>query len=94
MPATNAVSERSFSALKRVKNYLRSSTEDNRLSHRLLLHVHKESTDALDLSKVANEFIERKEGRQAVWKVVWNEEKFQPDSTASLIDFSCTSDVM
>ena len=30
MPATNAVSERSFSALRRVKNYLRSSMTQER----------------------------------------------------------------
>ena len=41
MPATNAVSERSFSALKRVKTYLRSNTGEVRLNHLMLLHVHK-----------------------------------------------------
>ena len=33
MPATNAVSERSFSALKQVKMYLCSTTRDSRLNH-------------------------------------------------------------
>ena len=32
MPATNAVSERSFSALMRVKTYLRSTTGEGRLN--------------------------------------------------------------
>ena len=36
MPATNAVSERSFSALKRVKTYLRSTTGEGRLNHLML----------------------------------------------------------
>ena len=44
MPATNATSERSFSALKRVKTYM-------------LLHVHKELTDKLDLIACANDFV-------------------------------------
>ena len=44
MPATNAISERSFSALKRVKTYLRSTTTDSRMNHLMVLHVHKEST--------------------------------------------------
>ena len=39
MPATNAVSERSFSALKRVKTYLRSTTGEGRLNHLMLLHA-------------------------------------------------------
>ena len=47
MPATNASSERSFSALKRVKTYLRSSTTDHRLNHLLILHVHQEKVGIL-----------------------------------------------
>ena len=49
MPATNATSERSFSALKRVKIFLRSSMKQARLNHLMLLHVHKDLTDSLDL---------------------------------------------
>ena len=55
MPATNAVSERSFSALKRVKTYLRSTTGDSRLNHLMMVHVHKDRTDALTLVDVAND---------------------------------------
>ena len=57
MPATNALSERSFSALKRVKTSLRSTTTDSRLNNILTLHVHKEELDSLNISKVADEFI-------------------------------------
>jgi len=56
MPATNAVSERSFSALKRVKTYLRATTTNKRLNHLMLLHIHKEKTDSLNLVDVANLF--------------------------------------
>ena len=51
MPATNAVSERSFSALKRVKTYLRSTTGEGRLNHLMLLHV------GIDMVEVANLFV-------------------------------------
>ena len=47
MAVTNAVSERSFSDLKRVKTYLRSTTGDSRLNHLMMLHVHKDRTNAL-----------------------------------------------
>ena len=58
MPATNAVSERSFSALKRVKTYLRSTTGEGRLNHlMLLLHVHKELADGIDMVEVTNLFV-------------------------------------
>ena len=49
MLATNAVSERWFSALKRVKTYLLSTTGGSRLNHLMMLHVHKDRTDALTL---------------------------------------------
>ena len=60
MPATNAVSERSFSALKRVKTYLRSSTGDSRLNDLMMLHALKDRTDALTLVGVANDFVGEK----------------------------------
>ena len=57
MPATNAQSERSFSAMRRVKMYLRTTMSQQRLNHLMLLHVHKSQTDALNLKDVANDFI-------------------------------------
>ena len=59
MPATNAQSERSFSAVRRVKMYLRATMSQQRLNHLMLLHVHKGQTDALNLVdvNVANDFI-------------------------------------
>ena len=60
MAASNAVSERSFSALKRVKAYLGSTTGDSRLNHLMMLHVHKDRTDALTLVDVANDFVGEK----------------------------------
>lgn len=57
MPATNASSERSFSALRRVKSYLRSTMTQERLNHLMLIHVHKEKADSLHLKEVINEFV-------------------------------------
>ena len=54
MPASNASSERSFSALRRVKTYLRTTMNQECLNY---LNIHKERTDALDLKLVLNEFI-------------------------------------
>ena len=63
MPATNAESERSFSAMRRVKNDLRSCMSEDRLNHLMLLHVHKHRTDALHIVKVANRFTAAAFGR-------------------------------
>ncbi|XP_066914540.1 zinc finger MYM-type protein 1-like [Clytia hemisphaerica] len=67
MPATNAISERSFSALKRVKTYLRGTMSDNRLNHLMTLHVHKDKTDELNLINVGNIFINTKDERKNIF---------------------------
>ena len=53
MPSTNATSKRLFSALRRVKTYLCSTTCQERLNNLLVLHVHKDRTDSLDMLQVA-----------------------------------------
>lgn len=65
--ATNATSERSFSALRRVKTYLRSSMTQARLNHLLILHVHKDACDKLDLLNVANDFVKGSEHRRQLF---------------------------
>ena len=67
MPATNAISERSFSALTRLKTWLRSTMHQNRLNWCMLLHVHCEDTDKLDLTALANEFIGRNASRYSIF---------------------------
>ena len=66
MPATNAESERSFSAV-RIKSYLRSTMSQQRLNHLMVLHVHSDHTDKLNLVDVANEFIADNEHRRHVF---------------------------
>ena len=58
MPATNATSERSFSALRRVKSYLRCTMGQERLNYLMLLHVHNDKTDKLDLKSISNDFVQ------------------------------------
>ena len=56
-PVTSATAERSFSSLRRIKKFLRSSMTSKRLSNLFLLHVHTAQTDSLDLVSVAREFV-------------------------------------
>ena len=63
MPATNAVSERSFSSMRRLKSYLRSTINQSRLNHVMILHLNKEKVDSLDLDVIGNEFVEGNEHR-------------------------------
>ena len=62
-PATNAESERIFSALKRVKTYLRSTMGEKRLGGLMVLHVHKEETDLINIIDAANNFTTKKSSR-------------------------------
>ena len=63
-PATNAESERIFSALKRVKTYLRSTMGSNRLHALMLMHVHKNILNKINLANVANEFVNRRDSQK------------------------------
>ena len=57
VPAINALSERSCSALRRLKTYLRTTMCQERLSHCMILYVHKELTDALEITDIGNQFV-------------------------------------
>ena len=63
MPATNAISERSFSALKNVKSYLRTTMHQERLNNLMVLFVHQNETEKANLIEIANEFVSGNERR-------------------------------
>ena len=69
MPATNAISERSFSSLRRVKNYLRSTMSQLRLNNIMILHVHKDKTDNMEIIKVANDFVQGSSRREQIFGI-------------------------
>lgn len=56
LPVTTSTAERSFSVLRRLKTWLRSTMTQERMNNLLLLHVHKTLTDTLDLKQIADEF--------------------------------------
>ena len=56
-PVTTATAERSFSSLRRVKTYLRSTMTSCRLNNLFLLYIHQDRTDSLDLYEIAKDFI-------------------------------------
>ena len=65
MPATNAVSERSFSAMRRIKTYPRSTMLQERLNAAMIIHIHKDLTDCLDLKSLSNNFIAKSDYRKS-----------------------------
>lgn len=64
MPATNAISERSASAMRRIKTYLRASMTQTRLNHIMVLHIHKHLTDSISRTAILNEFVSANEARK------------------------------
>ena len=67
LPATNATSERSFSALKRIKTALRSTMSQTRMNSLMLLHVHKEKNDKLLTNQIGNEFVSNNDHRLSIF---------------------------
>ena len=63
-PVASANSERKFSSLRRLKTYLRSNMNQNRLNNCLLQHCHKSITDTLDTVDIAKKFVRANEQRK------------------------------
>jgi len=51
-PVSSTTAERSFSALRTLKTFTRSTLNANRLTRLVLLHVHQDRTDKMDLKTI------------------------------------------
>ena len=63
-PAISAAGERSFSAARRLKTWLRSRMNQERFSNLTVLNIHKERTHRLCTIDIANEFTDRNTNRK------------------------------
>ena len=66
--ATIPESDGIFSVLKRVKTYLRLSVRNNRLHVLMLVHVHNNILDNINLADVVNQFVDKKESRKQTFR--------------------------
>jgi len=57
LPATNAISERALSTLRRVKSYMRSTMKESRLNACMTLHIYKDQTAKLDAHEIIRSFV-------------------------------------
>ncbi|KAJ3610834.1 hypothetical protein NHX12_022924 [Muraenolepis orangiensis] len=64
VPASSAEAERSFSALRRLKTWLRSSMSQTRLNNVAIYHVHQKKLDRLDLEGICQSFISANDKRK------------------------------
>ena len=56
-PVSSCESERSFSCLRRLKTWLRSTMTQKRLNHIVLSHVHKDTLDNINMYTMAKQFV-------------------------------------
>ena len=56
-PSTNSLSERSFSVMRCIKTYLRSTMGQQRLNDIMVLHIHKDKIDKLSMIDITNKFV-------------------------------------
>ena len=66
-PASSAEAERSFSTLRRLKTWLRSTMTQLRLNSVAVCHVHQEVFDVIDVRALMEEFISRNETRASMF---------------------------
>ena len=59
-PATNCSGERSFSCLKRVKNYQRSSLSQEKMNSLALLYIEAEIMNTINYDDIINDFAIKK----------------------------------
>ena len=65
LPSSACEAERSFSTLRRLKTYLRSTAQtQQRLNNLAILNTHREHAEALDLAEAVNGFVSRSQTRR------------------------------
>lgn len=69
IPGSSCSNERSFSVLRRLKTYLRSTISQDRLNSIAILHVYSDLTDKLDIDNLLNKFIIVNSKRSTVFAV-------------------------
>ena len=59
MPVSTCTADRSFSGLRRLKSYLRSTMTQERLNHVAVISCHSDTVTKLDLNPLLDEFIQK-----------------------------------
>ena len=66
-PASSTEAERSFSALRRLKTWLRSTMKQPRLNALAVLHIHQDVLDSVDVDALIEEFVFKNETRRSMF---------------------------
>ncbi|ESO02872.1 hypothetical protein HELRODRAFT_81061 [Helobdella robusta] len=60
IPLSNASGDRSFTVLKRIKNYLRSTMGEQKLNNLVVLYIEQEIINSVDTAKIIDEYARSK----------------------------------
>jgi len=66
-PASSATAERSFSSLRRLKTYIRSTMGQSRLNHVAICHTHKNILDEINVHQLMKEFVNYRQNRCVIF---------------------------
>jgi hypothetical protein len=69
-PASSAKAERSFSALRRLKTWLRSTMTDTRLNAVSVCHVHQQKLDTIVISELMHQFVACSDNRRSLFGMI------------------------
>ena len=61
---SSASAERTFSVMRRIKTYLRTTMSSNSLNNCMFTNIHKEMIDELNAEKLAEKFIDKNDERR------------------------------
>lgn len=64
IPLSSASAERTFSAMRRLKSWIRAKTGANHLNNIMFANLHKGNMDEIDIAEVAREFIQANSKRE------------------------------
>lgn len=67
LPVSAAPSERSFSSLRRLKTWMRSTMSQKRLTHLAAMHIHSHILDRVDVPSLVRSFIGNTPERKATF---------------------------
>ena len=70
IPATNAISKRSFFSHALHQDVLKVNHVQGRLNATMFLHIHKDLTDNLDLESISKDFISKSHYRKSKFSFV------------------------
>lgn len=59
IPISSATCERSFSSMRRIKNWLRSSMAQDRFTFLSILNIERDITNKLNVNDIVNKFAEK-----------------------------------